>query len=434
MAYSDQQIQEWFAANPNMSTDKVARIMRENGVSINQVAQATGMSPERANRFYQDGTTNAQYSAQDIQQWFAANPDVPAEQVAVLMRDNNLTPAQVAAATGRDPVEVTQVYNQALGIIPEQIPAPSSGGATGLYGAESARMGGFQSALGALMEGAGTARGDIIGSMNQATGQINDSFGRGQAHLQPYQQAGSQALGVQGALSGAQGQAAFDAAYTQSPYIKFLQQQGEQGVTRNAAALGGLGGGNVQKELSRFNQGLAGQGLQQQIGNLGAISGMGLNASTAGANMAGQQGSLLSGVTSQAGRDMANIANSTGQQVGNYAYGTGNAMAGDRFNTGLLLAGNISNTANSMANLATTQGNNIGNAINGGASNLAGILRGAGVSQAEIARIIAMSQAQTAQNASGQYAGVQNTAYTPANNLQTFGQVAGGVGTMLGAL
>ena len=53
----------------------------------------------------------------------------------------------------------------------------------------------------------------------------------------------------------------------------------------NAAATGGLGGGNVLKELTRYNTGLASQDLQNQIANINQLSGRGFNAATQMANM-----------------------------------------------------------------------------------------------------------------------------------------------------
>ena len=54
-------------------------------------------------------------------------------------------------------------------------------------------------------------------------------------------------------------------------------------VTRNAAALGGLGGGNVQKELTRLGQDLASTQLQNQIANLAALSRQGFQGANIGA-------------------------------------------------------------------------------------------------------------------------------------------------------
>ena len=45
------------------------------------------------------------------------------------------------------------------------------------------------------------------------------------------------------------------------------------------------GGGNVLKELTRYNTGLASQDLQNQIANINQLSGRGFNAATQMANM-----------------------------------------------------------------------------------------------------------------------------------------------------
>lgn len=175
-------------------------------------------------------------------------------------------------------------------------------------------LGGAQAGVGQVQQGLGGALGQL-GLGQQALG---GNFGASAVNVDPntgqplFQQAaagvgafspaGLQAQGLQSALSGAQGQEAFNQALINSPVQQFLREQGEQSRINQAAATGGLGGGEVQKELARFGQGLAGTQLQQQIQNLGALSGQGLQA-------AGQQGQFLS----QAGQQQGNLASQNAQ-------------------------------------------------------------------------------------------------------------------------
>lgn len=118
--------------------------------------------------------------------------------------------------------------------------------------------------------------------------------------ISPFQQAGVSALEQQQALLGLAGpeaqQAAFD-AFTASPGQDFLREQGEQAVLRQAAATGGLGGGNVLSALQQQGIGFAAQQLNNRIAQLGAIAGQGLGAGgqigQAGLGTAGNVSNLL---------------------------------------------------------------------------------------------------------------------------------------------
>ena len=62
-----------------------------------------------------------------------------------------------------------------------------------------------------------------------------------------------------GAYAGATGPEAQRVAYDNflaSPGQQWLRDQGERSVLRNSAAIGGLGGGNVRKELTQYGQNL----------------------------------------------------------------------------------------------------------------------------------------------------------------------------------
>jgi hypothetical protein len=94
----------------------------------------------------------------------------------------------------------------------------------------------------------------------------------------PYQAAGDQALEQQMALLGLRGDAAMQSAYGNNPAHAFAQQQMEQGLMRNASAMGGLRGSDVQRELAQYTSGLTNQNIQNQLAQLGGISSQGYNA------------------------------------------------------------------------------------------------------------------------------------------------------------
>lgn len=127
--------------------------------------------------------------------------------------------------------------------------------------------------------------------------------------LQGYQQTGMDAMGQQRALQGLDGpeaQAAAIAQLEQSPQFLAMMRQGEDAILANASATGGLRGGNTQAALAQFRQGLLGQMVQQQLGQLGGLS-------NAGQQAAGGLAGL--GQASAAGQAATSMASGQ-QQVG----------------------------------------------------------------------------------------------------------------------
>ena len=163
----------------------------------------------------------------------------------------------------------------------------ASGIPTGVAGAEQARQGGLKSALRSIGSGVQAGAQDYQTGINQ---------------FDPYAEQGRAALGLQGALSGAQGADAQRQAfqnYTDSPGQQFLRDRGEQSILRNQAAIGGLGGGRVRQALSEHGIGMAAQDFNNQYNRLAGLSGQGLQAAGGQGQMYGQMGDMRS----QAGRD-----------------------------------------------------------------------------------------------------------------------------------
>jgi hypothetical protein len=113
-------------------------------------------------------------------------------------------------------------------------------------------------------------------------------------------QGGTNALQMQQALSGALGpeaQAQAYAALQSSPMFAQMLQQGETSLLQNASATGGLRGGNTQAALATLGPQLLQQLAMQQFGQLGSLSGMGLQAAGQsgqfGLTGAGLQGATL---------------------------------------------------------------------------------------------------------------------------------------------
>ena len=154
-----------------------------------------------------------------------------------------------------------------------------------------------------------------------------------QVLMQPYVGTGTTALGQQAALIGVSGPEAQQTAINallQGPEFTSLVRQGEESILQNAAATGGLRGGNVQGALAQFRPQVLSQLIEQQYNRLGGLSTMGQNAAagvgTAGmqtgtniANLLAQQGAAQAGGTLAAGAAWGNALGSIGGFLGQQA-------------------------------------------------------------------------------------------------------------------
>ena len=138
-------------------------------------------------------------------------------------------------------------------------------------------------------------------------------------NLNLYQTAGSQALQQQSALAGLQGPEAQRAAIANleaNPEFQAIARQGEEAILANAAATGGLRGGNTQAALAQFRPELLQAYIDQQYSRLGGLSTQGLGVSQ----------DLLSRGFGAIG-DVANLRRGTGTAAANLALGRGQDLA-----------------------------------------------------------------------------------------------------------
>lgn len=147
--------------------------------------------------------------------------------------------------------------------------------------------------------------------------------------LAPYMQAGQGALGAQQALlglGGADAQRAAIAQIEQGPQFQAMVQQGETAILQNASATGGLRGGNTQAALAQFRPQMLSQLINQQMAQLGGLSGMGQQ-SALGAAGYGQQGAQgVMGQLGAQGQAAAGAALAQGQGMANIFGGVGGAL------------------------------------------------------------------------------------------------------------
>jgi F0F1-type ATP synthase membrane subunit c/vacuolar-type H+-ATPase subunit K len=164
-------------------------------------------------------------------------------------------------------------------------------------------------------------------------------YAQTQGNLQPYITGGQNAFSaLQSALGIGTGGGAGTinpAAFQASPGYQFQLQQGLNGVQNAASNTGGVGGGNALKALQSYGSGLANQGWQSYLGNLGGVASSGQNAANSlgsfGANMANQvgQNTINSGLAG-AGNSMAqgNIGSSALNNIMKILGGLGGSMGG----------------------------------------------------------------------------------------------------------
>ncbi len=160
-------------------------------------------------------------------------------------------------------------------------------------------------------------------------------FDAAQELINPYVQAGTNALGEQQALSGALGPEAQQAAYDSiqgSAGFQSALQQGETSLLQNASATGGVRGGNTQGALAQYSPQLLGQHVNQRYGQLGGLSGMGMQAASGLGQMGMQSGANIGNALAGQGQAQA------GSVLGQYDRQRG--FVGDMFG-GLLGLGGL---------------------------------------------------------------------------------------------
>ena len=280
----------------------------------------------------------------------------------------------------------------------------------GLMGARGNLMG----AQGAAAQQFGAGMGDITAARDLASQQIGQAFGGAQQRFDPYSQVGQQALGQQAALSGALGQQAFQQAYQESPQMQFLREQGERAALRTAAARGGVGGGNVMKELARYSTGLASQDLQNQIQNLQALGGQGLQATGQQARLGSQAGQLQAGLQTGAASQLA----AQRGQLAQSQLGTGQQLANLGVLGGTTGFQALQGQGQQLANLAQQLGVSESNLLSGLGAGRSNIALGVGTRAADLAAQTGLNVAGMRTRAGEQLAGQFGTAASQLANLQ----------------
>jgi hypothetical protein len=167
---------------------------------------------------------------------------------------------------------------------------------------------------------ASTAAGAQIQAAELGVEEQRRQFDAVQELLRPYVEAGTSALGQQLALAGVSGPEAQRAAITaleQGPQFEALVGQGEEAILQQAAATGGLRGGNVQGALAQFRPQILSSLIEHQYGRLGGLTATGQASAAGQATAAQTMGSNITNLLQQQGAAAAGSALARGQASAN---------------------------------------------------------------------------------------------------------------------
>jgi len=173
-----------------------------------------------------------------------------------------------------------------------------------------------------------------------ANAQIEESrrqFDLVQSLLKPYVNAGTGALQGQLDLMGIGGGGDVTAADAQRNAIsglangenfQALVQQGEYGLMANAAATGGLRGGDTQGALAQFRPQMLQGLIDRQLANLGGIAANGQNAAAQTGTAAQNTGQQVNSALGNIGQAQAGAALASGQAWSNAGSGVLQTLGG----------------------------------------------------------------------------------------------------------
>lgn len=208
----------------------------------------------------------------------------------------------------------------------------------------------------AQTQAAQTASDTQLESTKLAIEEQRRQFNEMRELLAPYVQAGSpalqqmaqfadiapSALEQQQALAGLGGAEAQRAAIQQIEESPFFQEQlrmGEEALLQNAAATGGIRGGNLQSSLAQFRPSLLSQAISDQYTRLGGLTRLGVGATqnlatigqASATGQAAQGQAMATNIANQlaaSGRAQAQQAMNIGQAQAQQALAGGRASAG----------------------------------------------------------------------------------------------------------
>ena len=209
--------------------------------------------------------------------------------------------------------------------------------------------------------GASSASDSAAGAQKDALAQQQLAMQQIMNMLKPYRKAGVAGLEAQLNLLGLNGdkkQQTSISALEASPYFTSQVKAGENALRQNAAATGGLRGGNTAAALAQFRPQMLAQTIENQYGKLAALSAAGQNAAT-------NTGVATEGYNSNIASIMGNIGNIQAQggmaqsaALSNMIGGLANAYGAyqGQNNANNLLSGSNAGLSGSFAPQTTSDG------------------------------------------------------------------------------
>ena len=145
-------------------------------------------------------------------------------------------------------------------------------------------------------------------------------FDLSQQLVQPYVNAGTNALGQQQNLMGLNGFGAQQTAINNlqnSPFLQSMYKQAENALLQNASATGGLRGGNIQGALADNRMNMLNTAYTNQLQNLGNLVTLGQNSATNTGTNAMAMANNISNLNTNTGQVQAGYALARGQATQN---------------------------------------------------------------------------------------------------------------------
>lgn len=184
----------------------------------------------------------------------------------------------------------------------------------------------FGAAAALAVGGAAASVGSSLIAGNQQANAVKGAASQARQDLQPFTTAGTNALGVVGDISGANGPDAATAAmgnFFTSPGYQFRLDEGLRNINQGAAAQGAFRSGATVKAEDAYSQGLASDEFSNYYNRLFNLSQMGEKAASGQADVAQAQG-----------KQLASIFGNEGQAIGSTISGlTGNQAVVGGFNS-----------------------------------------------------------------------------------------------------
>jgi hypothetical protein len=152
------------------------------------------------------------------------------------------------------------------------------------------------------------AAADQVAALNRAIDVTKQQFDTTDQELKPYRDEGATGLSQYGDLVGTHGaapqQSAIDALKA-SPFYQSLFRTGEETVLQDAAATGGVRGGNTQRSLADFGSDTLMKTIMQQLQSLSGLAGLGLNATTRTGQFGADAAGNIAGFNTDQGKALA---------------------------------------------------------------------------------------------------------------------------------